>query len=88
MNGMQMLLGQLGIDPKKITDDFTALSTGVQTTLGKIEQRLEGIEKTQATILTLVQELTAWKRIQTHQPQLSLPAQPQAVPAAQPPQQQ
>lgn len=79
MNGMQMLLGQLGIDPKKITEDFTALSTGVQKTLGKIEERLDGIEKSQAIVLNLVQELTAWKRIQAYQPQPNQPAQPQAA---------
>lgn len=75
MNGMQMLLQSLGIEPQKIMADFTALSEGVQKTLGTIEQRLTAIEERQQTILTLVQELTAWKRIQVHQPQLPLPVQ-------------
>lgn len=78
MSGMAMLLKQLGIDPEKITADFTALKEGVEKTLKEISGTLKRLEEKQDLNTKLLQELTAWKRIQTYQPQ-NQPALPQAV---------
>jgi hypothetical protein len=73
-SGMEMLLKQLGIDPQKISSDFTALKDGVQKTLTKIDERLGQMQEAQARIeasqqlnTKLLEEITAWKRIQQYQ---------------------
>ena len=75
MNGMEMLLKQLGIDPGKIVADFTSLKDGVTETLKAIDARLTRMEIQQ-------QEIRQWQMNQSQppQPQANQPAQ---LPAAQ-----
>lgn len=89
VTGMAMMLKSFGVDPEKIVQDFTNLKDGVTKTLQYIEQRLDAIEKTQSKVieqnnelLTLMREVTAWKRQQQHLLVLNQPSQP---PTVQPP---
>lgn len=47
MMGMEMVMKQLGIDPKKIMEDFSELKSGVTATLETINARLQRIEENQ-----------------------------------------
>lgn len=75
MMGMEMVMKQLGIDPKKIMEDFSELKSGVTATLETINARLQRIEENQ------------WK-VQNGQlitPPLPSPSQPmQSTPQATP----
>lgn len=44
MNGMEMLISAMGIDPKQIASDFTVLKDQVILTLKSIEDKLGAIE--------------------------------------------
>jgi hypothetical protein len=46
-SGLEMLLGQIGIDPRKIMEDFVALKDGVIGTLKSLDGRMAVIEKEQ-----------------------------------------
>lgn len=46
MNGMEMLLKQIGFDPKKMNEDIEKFVTGVQLHLKQQNDKLERIEET------------------------------------------
>lgn len=68
MSGAEMLLKSVGIDPKKIMEDFTTLKDGVLKTLEKIEGELKLVRERQDQI---------WERMNNEQP--NQPAQPLAL---------
>jgi hypothetical protein len=77
-SGMEMMLKSLGVDPKKIIQDFEALRTGVTKTLAELNERLTAIEKTEAELLAGQREIILWMNQQP--PQQQTPPQPQQVP--------
>jgi hypothetical protein len=76
--GMDIMFKSLGVDPAKIIADFESLRTNVVGYMKATDERLSGIEKSQAEILNLLREVVAWKRIQQHQTiaQLQRPTAP------------
>jgi hypothetical protein len=91
-NGMEMMLKSFGVDPAKIKAEFETMRTGVTTTLKNIDERLALIEARQKNIyeqnleqLKLLQEITAWKRVSTHQSLLNPQAQPPTAQTPPPP---
>lgn len=87
LSGIALMLKSFGIDPEKLMGEFTEFKNGVQKILERIDNgqkaNLEAVTRLEAMAESnqkLLQELTAWKRIQTHQPQLNQPQQPQVPP--------
>jgi predicted KAP-like P-loop ATPase len=58
MDGIQMMLKSMGIDPEKMKADFTAMKEGVTKTLGEINTSLARIEKRQELLLNRTESLT------------------------------
>lgn len=81
MDGMQMMLKSLGIDPAKIMGDFTALKNLVDFQLKEIHKKLDNIEGMQKTISSNLEQLC-----QMNKTALSMTSQVRAVPG--PPQNQ
>lgn len=87
LGGIALMLKSFGIDPEKLMLEFTKFKDGVGQILDRIDNgqkaNLEAVNRLEAMAKSnekLLQELTAWKRIQTHQPQLSQPQPPQVLP--------
>lgn len=84
MNGMEMMLKSMGIDPAKIMADFTSLSEGVKKELSGIRTHLENIEKQNIEILTRVKAVEergekAWQKAQELEAQMQQSPQPTAL---------
>lgn len=85
--GMEMLMKSMGIDPQKITSDFTNLKDGVLKTLADIDARMTRMETRLEEIWKANQlALSRSSQIQLvpQQPQPSLQHQPQSEPNTQP----
>lgn len=61
VTGIEMMLKGAGIDVKEMTEDFSTLKKSVIETLGRIDTRLQGIEKQNQTILA--NQERAWQTV-------------------------
>lgn len=77
-SGIEMMFKSFGIDTSKVMSEFEAFRTGATNTLRNIDQRLARLETILELNTKLLEEITAWKRIQTHQSLLTHPLQPQS----------
>lgn len=59
MNGMEMLFSAMGIDPKKIADDFSMLKDQVILTLKEIESKMDAIRQAQTEMQEQLQRMEA-----------------------------
>ena len=82
MNGMEMMLKSMGIDPAKIMSDFNNLKNGVTQELQAIAKHLETIEKQNVEILEGQKRIEerqarAWKKLEEAEAQAQTAPQPQ-----------
>lgn len=87
--GIEMMLKSFGLDPALLKQEIEKVVSGMRQEIAKLHTRIDDVEKTNERIeakldesLTLLRELTQWKRV--HNPVVILnppqPPQPQAQP--------